>query len=150
MRLAAPLVHLKPRLLHLLELGAHLPELAAGFLRKMQEGRPQASSGETAPAPTRERAGMRLEAQVTIDGRQVKVAVWGSDDADVQARLQAVLQQHPAQTPASPQGQPSQGDTPQCEAHGPMKPSRKGTGWYCPHKLPDGETWCPSKGPRHG
>ncbi len=27
---------------------------------------------------------------------------------------------------------------------GPMKPSTKGKGWYCPAKLPDGR-WCNSK-----
>jgi hypothetical protein len=30
---------------------------------------------------------------------------------------------------------------PQCPTHGPKKPSTKGKGWYCPHKLPDG-SWC--------
>ena len=84
---------------------------------------------------------MRLEAQVVIDGRPVKVAVWGPDDAEVQARLQAVLAQHPAQAPSTPQGQDA---TPQCKAHGAMKPSSKGKGWYCPAKNDD-DTWCKSK-----
>jgi len=29
-------------------------------------------------------------------------------------------------------------ETPQCPTHGPMKPSTKGKGWYCPTKLADG------------
>ena len=71
----------------------------------------------------------------------MKVAVWGPDDADVQARLQAVLGRYPA-----PQALAAQADAPpQCSTHGAMKPSTKGKGWYCPHKLAD-DSWCPSKG----
>ena len=94
------------------------------------------------PAPVPGRAGMRLETQVVMDGRQVKVAVWGPDDADVQARLAAVLAQHPV--PAKLPAQPTD-DTPQCPTHGALKRSTKGKGWYCPNKLDD-ESWCPSKG----
>ena len=110
-----------------------------------EDGPAPAVETEPMPAPTRERAGMRLETQVMIDGRPVKVAVWGPDDADVQARLQAVLAAHPAPAspPASAQGQPP-GDTPQCPTHGAMRQGKRG--WFCPNKMPDGETWCKSKG----
>ena len=108
-------------------------------------GQPPPPAVPSAPAPTRERAGMRLEAQVVMDGRQVKVAVWGPDDADVQARLQAILAQHPVQAPGNSQGAPQgQDTTPQCETHGALKKSTKGKGYYCAHKLDDG-SWCKSK-----
>ena len=101
------------------------------------------------PIPPRERSGMRLEAQVVIDGRQVKVALWGPDDADVQARLEKVLQQYPLPQSASPQGQPQgQGETPQCKYHGPMKASTKAPGtFYCTKKNFD-QSYCRERFPQ--
>jgi hypothetical protein len=124
--------------------------IAAGIQKRVQEVLPQSTAVATeplmlpAPAPTRERSGMRLETSVMIDGRQVKVAVWGPDDADVQARLQAVLAQHPLQAPVRPQGQSSQGQGKDwCPVHQTAmqwntgKEGRKG--WYS-HRTDDG--WC--------
>jgi hypothetical protein len=133
--------------------------IAAAIAKRVQALVPPSPPGETTPvlptcgeapseppagdaAAPQARSGMRLEAQVGVDGRQVKVAVWGPDDAEVQARLQAVLAQYPA--PANPPAQTTD-DTPQCPTHGALKRSTKGKGWYCPQKRDDG-TWCPSKG----
>ena len=86
---------------------------------------------------------------VTIGGHKVQVTLRDTDEHRMLARLQAVLAQYPVPQPsaqASPQGQgEGQGETPQCPAHGALKKSTKGKGWYCPHKL-DEDTWCPSKG----
>ena len=38
----------------------------------------------------------------------------------------------------APHGSQAADTTPQCPKHGAMKPSTKGKGWYCPHKLADG------------
>ena len=47
-----------------------------------------------------------------------------------------------AQTPQAPaQEKREPAEVPQCPQHGAKKPSTKGKGWYCPHKLADG-TWC--------
>jgi hypothetical protein len=52
-------------------------------------------------------------------------------------RLEELLQTYgKAQTPAQ-----ASTPTPLCPTHGAMKPSTKGTGYYCPHKLDD-DTWC--------
>ena len=107
---------------------------------------------ETPPAPASPavppglpEAPASVNVRLTIDGRDCQLTLRDSDEGRLLERLCAVLAQYPA--PASPQGQPTQGpgDTPQCPTHGPMKPSRKGQGWYCPHKLDD-DTWCKSKG----
>jgi hypothetical protein len=62
------------------------------------------------------------------------------------ARLQVLLAQYPAPQTSAPAQLPPVDATPQCPEHGALKKSSKGKGWYCPHKLADGDTWCPSKG----
>jgi hypothetical protein len=64
----------------------------------------------------------------------VQLTLRGTDECEVLARLEAVLARFPL--PAKPAD-----TTPQCPSHGPMKPSTKGKGWYCPAKLADG-SWC--------
>jgi hypothetical protein len=46
--------------------------------------------------------------------------------------------------PAAPLGGKPTDETLRCPTHGPVKPSTKGKGWYCPTKLPDG-SWCKGK-----
>lgn len=71
---------------------------------------------------------------ITVDGRCVELKLCDTDDNRLLARLATILQRFPVMaTPAD--------TTPQCPRHGAMKPSTKGKGWYCPHKLGDG-TWC--------
>jgi hypothetical protein len=53
--------------------------------------------------------------------------------------LKAQAPQAPAQAQENGEGKPP--DVPQCPQHGAKKPSTKGKGYYCPHKLADG-TWC--------
>jgi len=80
---------------------------------------------------------------ITIDGRRVEVKLCDTDDTRLLVRLQTILAQYPAAlASATPQTPPVPVDTtPQCPTHGPMKPSTKGKGWYCPTKLADG-SWC--------
>jgi hypothetical protein len=96
-----------------------------------------------APAPPLARAGMRLEAQVVMDGRSVKVAVWGPDDADVHARLQAVLAQYPLPQPTAPSAASEGQGKDWCAKHQVTMRWNAGKdgkrGWYS-HKTAEG--WC--------
>jgi hypothetical protein len=78
-----------------------------------------------------------VNVHLELAGRQVQLTLRDSDEGRVLARLEAVLERFPmAAKPAD--------TTPQCPTHGPMKPSTKGKGWYCPAKRPDGG-WCNSR-----
>jgi hypothetical protein len=74
----------------------------------------------------------------TLHGHEVLVTLRGVDFASVKAQVEDATQWLQAQ-----RGQATD-TTPQCPIHGSKKPSTKGTGWYCPHKLADG-SWCKGK-----
>ena len=78
---------------------------------------------------------------VTLAGRKVQVTLRDSDEQRLLARLEALLQRFPAEAEPTAEQAPLEG---WCSTHGTMKPSTKGKGWYCPHKLADG-SWCKAK-----
>ena len=81
---------------------------------------------------------------LTIGGREVQWTLRDSDETRLAVRLEALLARYPVpQAPQAPQPPPAT-TPPQCPTHGAAKPSTKGQGWYCPHKLADG-AWCPWK-----
>ena len=89
------------------------------------------------PATPLPEAPASVNVHVELAGRQVQLTLRDSDEGRLLARLEAVLERFPvAAKPVD--------TTPQCPTHGPMKPSTKGKGWYCPAKLPDGR-WCTSR-----
>jgi hypothetical protein len=98
-----------------------------------------APDGPTAPLPE---APVSITLKATLHGHEVLVTLRGTDFASVKAQVEQASEwlQGQAPTPSGPTADP----TPQCPTHGPMKPSTKGTGWYCAHKLPNG-TWCTEK-----
>ena len=129
----------------------HAPEhlcahrLSVGFLRKVQEllppaveSTPEVHPMSTSPLPE---APVSITLKATLHGHEVLVTLRGHDFASVQAQVEQASQWLQSQTPP-----PTAATAPQCPDHGAMQPSRKGKGWYCPHKLADGDTWCPSKG----
>ena len=129
----------------------HAPEhlcahrLSVGFLRKVQEllppaveSTPEVHTGCTSPLPE---APVSITLKATLHGHEVLVTLRGHDFASVQAQVEQASQWLQRQTPP-PSTLPQ---APQCPTHGAMKPSRKGKGWYCPHKDSQGQ-WCPSKG----
>ena len=76
-----------------------------------------------------------------LHGQDVMVT-HGTDFASVKAQGEEAAQWLQAQTPQAPaQEKREPAEVPQCPQHGAKKPSTKGKGWYCPHKLADG-TWC--------
>ena len=89
---------------------------------------------QPAPAVPLPEAPASVNVHLTVSGRQVQLTLRDSDEGRLLARLDAVLQRFPMAT------QPAD-TTPQCPTHGVMKPSTKGKGFYCPHKLPNG-SWC--------
>jgi hypothetical protein len=93
---------------------------------------PQASPAVPAPLPE---APVSITLKATLHGHEVLVTLRGVDFASVKVQVEAASQWLQAQ------GGPPTADTPQCPTHGPMKPSTKGKGWYCPAKLADGR-WC--------
>jgi SWIM zinc finger len=89
----------------------------------------------TVPLPE---APVSITLKATLHGHEVMVTLRGVDFASVKAQVEDASHWL--------QSQRSQGtdDTPQCSRHGAMKPSIKGKGFYCPHKLADG-SWCKGK-----
>jgi hypothetical protein len=88
-----------------------------------------------APLPE---APVSITLKATLHGHEVLVTLRGVDFASVKAQVEDASQWLQAQSGHTAD------DTPQCPKHGAMKPSTKGTGWYCPHKLADG-SWCKGK-----
>jgi hypothetical protein len=101
-------------------------------------GRAEASSQpaptQASPAPLPE-APVSITLKATLHGHEVMVTLRGVDFASVKAQVEDASQWLQAQRG------PTADTTPQCPTHGAMKPSTKGKGWYCPHKLADG-SWC--------
>jgi len=99
-------------------------------------GKVEAAQPQPTPAPLPE-APASVNVHLDFAGRQVQLTLRDSDESRLLARLETILQRYPvATTYADP--------TPQCPTHGAMKPSTKGKGFYCPHKLADG-SWCKGK-----
>src|SRR6516165_5742160 len=89
----------------------------------------------TAPLPE---APVSITLKATLHGHEVMVTLRGVDFASVKAQVEDASHWLQAQ-----RGHTAD-TTPQCPKHGAMKPSTKGKGWYCPHKLADG-SWCKGK-----
>jgi hypothetical protein len=89
----------------------------------------------TAPLPE---APVSITLKATLHGHEVMVTLRGVDFASVKVQVENASQWLQAQSGRTAD------DTPQCPKHGAMKPSTKGKGWYCPHKLTDG-SWCKGK-----
>jgi hypothetical protein len=109
----------------------------------MQKKRSAGTNGQDKPALTQPtpaplpEAPASVNVHLTVGGRQVQLTLRDSDESRLLARLDAILERFPvAATPTD--------TTPQCPTHGAMRPSTKGKGWYCPHKLANG-SWCKGK-----
>jgi len=89
----------------------------------------------TTPLPE---APVSITLKATLHGHEVLVTLRGMDFASVKAQVEDASQWLQAQSGHTAD------TTPQCPTHGAMKPSTKGKGWYCPHKLADG-SWCKGK-----
>jgi hypothetical protein len=77
----------------------------------------------------------------------VQVTLRDSDETRLLARLEALLQRFPVDTPTQDSATPQ---TPVCAWHGAMKESTKAKGtWYCPAKMADG-SYCKSRHPEKG
>jgi hypothetical protein len=126
--------------------------LAAAITRRAQElikaklegttnGQAEAPSQPAQPealmAPLPE-APVSITLKATLHGHEVMVTLRGVDFASVKAQVED------ASTWLQAQGGQTADATPQCPTHGAMKPSTKGKGWYCPHKLANG-SWCKGK-----
>jgi hypothetical protein len=96
---------------------------------------PAQPEAPTAPLPE---APVSITLKATLHGHEVMVTLRGVDFASVKAQVEDASQWLQAQSGHTAD------DTPQCPKHGAMKPSTKGKGWYCPHKLADG-SWCKGK-----
>jgi hypothetical protein len=120
--------------------------LAFGIARRAQEltsatladttGQTEPPSQPT-PAPLPE-APVSITLKASLHGQEIMVTLRGTDFASVKAQVEDASQWLQAQSGHTAD------DTPQCPKHGAMKPSTKGKGWYCPHKLADG-SWCKGK-----
>jgi hypothetical protein len=117
--------------------------LSAAIARRAQElakakrdaATPTQPEAPTAPLPE---APVSITLKASLHGHEVMVTLRGVDFASVKAQVEQAatwLQAHGGQSAET---------TPQCPKHGTMKPSTKGKGWYCPHKLADG-SWCKGK-----
>jgi len=90
------------------------------------------------PATPLPEAPASINVHLDLAGRQVQLTLRDSDEGRLLQRLEAVLQRFPLVLKSADD------TTPQCPTHGPMQPSTKGKGWYCPAKRPDGR-WCNSR-----
>ena len=110
-------------------------KLSAGTNGQAEAPAPAQPDAATAPLPE---APVSITLKATLHGHEVMVTLRGTDFASVKAHVEDASQWLQAQSGHTAD------DTPQCPKHGAMKPSTKGKGWYCPHKLADG-SWCKSK-----
>ena len=107
-------------------------KLAASTNGQVSEPTPAQLPAAVTPLPE---APVSITLKATLHGHEVLVTLRGTDFASVKAQVEDAGHWLQAQS-----GQPAV-DMPQCPTHGAMKPSTKGKGWYCPHKLADG-SWC--------
>ena len=99
------------------------------------------------PAPALPEAPASANVHVTLAGRQVQVTLRDTDEERLLARLEALLQRFPVETPAQDSATPQ---TPVCAWHGAMQESTKAKGtWYCLAKMADG-SYCKSRHPEKG
>ena len=96
-----------------------------------------AQASPAVPSTPLPEAPASVNVHLELNGRQVQLTLRDSDEGRLLQRLAAVLQRFPLVVKPTD-------ETPQCPTHGPMKPSTKGRGWYCPTKLADGR-WCKGK-----
>ena len=99
------------------------------------------------PVSTLPEAPASANVHVTLAGRKVQVTLRDSDEQRLLARLEALLQRFPANTPVQDSVTPL---APMCPWHGAMKESTKAKGTrYCPAKMADG-SYCKSRHPEKG
>ena len=110
-------------------------KLSAGTNGQTQAPAQAQPEAPTTPLPE---APVSITLKATLHGHEVMVTLRGVDFASVKAQVEDASQWLQAQSGHTAD------DTPQCPKHGAMKPSTKGKGWYCPHKLSDG-SWCKGK-----
>lgn len=114
---------------------AKLNAASNGQAAAAHEPAPAQSDTPMAPLPE---APVSITLKATLRGHEVLVTLRGVDFASVKMQVEEAstwLQAHGGHTAET---------TPQCPKHGAMKPSTKGKGWYCPHKLDDG-SWYKGK-----
>lgn len=111
-----------------------------------------AASGP-APAPTPAalpEAPASVNAHLLIEGHTVQVTLRDTDEARLLVRLAALLTRYPAACGGKTKGETpaqTQGETPICPVHGPLKQSTKAPGtWFCSKKNFDG-SYCQSRHP---
>jgi hypothetical protein len=92
----------------------------------------QSQPAPTAPLPE---APVSITLKAALHGHEVLVTLRGVDFASVKAQVEQASEWLGTQARAT------DSTAKQCPRHGAMKPSTKGKGFYCPHKLPDG-SWC--------
>ena len=114
---------------------AKLDAASNGHAEPPSQPAPTQPEAPTAPLPE---APVSITLKASLHGQEVMVTLRGTDFASVKAQVEDASQWLQAQSGHTAD------DTPQCPKHGVMKPSTKGKGWYCPHKLSDG-SWCKGK-----
>ena len=97
-------------------------------------------AGPEEPAPLPE-ARCSVNVRLVVHGREVQITLRGDEEAEVLARLEAVLERYPAppKLPAQPQGQGKDW----CHKHQTtmkLNPGKDGHTWYS-HRTPEGQ-WC--------
>jgi hypothetical protein len=104
---------------------------------KLVDPNGQTPAQPAAPLGSMPEAPASVNVHLEFDGRQIQLTLRDNDEGRLLQRLGAILERFPVAAKTTY-------DTPQCPRHGAMKPSTKGKGWYCPHKLADG-SWCKGK-----
>jgi hypothetical protein len=113
-------------------------KVAAATTPPVEPPGPAQASPSVASTPLPE-APVSITLKGLVHGHEVLVTLRGTDLASVNAQVEDASQWLQARTTPAPAA-----STPECPQHGPMKPSTKGQGWYCPTKLANGR-WCTGK-----